>query len=264
MAEAYSIWTPVIIGKLASSHRIKAEQTYNIDKVFKAIEDLKIRVRGYHFIPQGRLVELQLKLDILCLLEDFLGSMHLLVKEEVVKEKIKLNEFDAYIDHNMDIKYILNNLESNAHGELRAQILQVAYFIDVTIIATNEQIISLTTADEIGPEEDILHDVLQKLRLQVEKMENEKRALKRQIFFYERDISSLKRGIVKAENKNAQLNRELQKLQDLLEEQEKALKEKEDRLRHHGRYDYRDRAKSTIQEEVSPLGSRIKRMFLQA
>ncbi|HZJ85056.1 MAG TPA: hypothetical protein VFD02_05820 [Syntrophomonadaceae bacterium] len=267
MAEKYSIWTPVIVGRLKNPCRIQVENSYSINKVYKAIEDLKIKVKDHIITAQGRLVELEIKVDILCLLEDFLGSMHLIVQEEIIREKIKLEDFDVYIEHNRETKYIIDTLKLRPFGELNGEVIKVACFIDLTIIATNEQIISLALSDELRSENDSLQEILQKLRVEVTEIEAEKTELRRKIFFYERDISSLKKGIVKAENKNARLNKELKKFQDLVGQLRDTVNAKEEKLNRYENpyynYGYASGIEPYHKEDISNLGSRIKRMFAQ-
>lgn len=267
MAEKYSIWTPVVVGRLKNPCRIQVENSYSINKVYKAIEDLKIKVKEHIITAQGRLIDLEIKVDILCLLEDFLGSMHLIVQEEIIQERIKLEDFDVYIEHNRETKYIIDTLKLRPFGELDGQVIKVACFIDLTIIATNEQIISLALSDELRPENDSLQEILQKLRLEVAEMETEKTKLRRKIFFYERDISSLKKGIAKAENKNALLNKELKKFQDLVGQLQEAVYEREEKLNRYENpyfsYDNAGRLEPYHKDDTSNLGSRIKRMFAQ-
>lgn len=267
MGQAYSIWTPVVVGRLKSPHRIKEEKCYEIEKTYNTVEDVKVKVRHCRALPQGQAVEVQMKLDILCLLEDLLGSMHLIAKEETVRERIVLSDFDSYIDRDEEIKYIVNTIKVASQCELNGSILKVAYFIDLTIIATNEQVITLSSADEAEPEQDSLQEVLNKLRLQVKEMEEEKEALRRKIFFYERDISSLKKGLKKAENKNANLDKELKQYHQIVEQLRIAIREKEMRLNqyentyYHQNYDQNFRSLKEDEDSFT-LGSRIKRMFM--
>lgn len=262
MVKTYSIWTPVVIGRLKSPHRIKSEKLINIDKVYKSIEELKIKVKEYQLSKQGQALELSVRLDILCLLEDLLGSMHLTVKEEIVKEKIRLDDFDNYIDSNKDIKYIVNTIDVGTYGELNGEKIKVAFYLDVTVIATNEQIISLSLAEEIElePENESLQAVLNKLQLEVQEIEAEKVELRRKLFIYERDISSLKKGLLKAENRNASLNKELEEYHKIVNQLREAIKDKELRLnRYENVYYSQDYAENY---DTNSLGSRIKKMFM--
>ncbi|NLB88271.1 MAG: hypothetical protein GX790_03465 [Syntrophomonadaceae bacterium] len=267
MGQAYSIWTPVVVGRLKAPHRIKEEKTYDIEKAYRKVEDVKVKVRNCRVQPQGQAIEVQYKLDILCLLEDLLGTMHLIAKEEMGRERILLSQFDNYIDKDQPIKYVVNTLTNFSQCDLNGSILKVAYFIDLTIIATNEQIITLSSADEAEPENDSLQEVLNKLRSQIEEMEEEKAALRRKIFFYERDISSLKKGLKKAENKNAHLNKELQHYHEIVEQLRSAIREKEMRLNQYENAYYNQSYAPRFSlpkenEDSLTLGSRIKRMFM--
>ncbi len=262
MGQAYSIWTPVVIGRLKSPQRIKEEKVYAIEKAYKSIEDLKVKVRHCRVQPQGQAIEAWLKLDILSLVEDLLGGMHLITREETVRERIVLTDFDNYIDKSGDIKYIVNILNVTSYGELKGQTLKIAYFIDLMIIATCEQVVNLSSADEVEPAHDSLQDVLTKLRLEVQQVEEEKEELRRKIFFYERDISSLKKGLQKAENKNAALNKEVEQYNQIVEQLRVAIRDKELRLnRYENVYYNRDYEEGKDEDMTHTLGSRIKRMF---
>lgn len=268
MGQAYSIWTPVVIGRLKSPHRIKEEKSYDIEKSYHSVEDVKVKARNYTVLPQGQLIEVQIRLDILCLLEDFLGTMHLISKEEIVKEKIALTDFDSYIDRYEEIKYVVNNIDLTSHCELNGKNIKVAYFIDLIVIATSEQMIKLSTANEVEPINDSLQDVLTRLRQEVQQVEEEKAELRRKIFFYERDISSLKKGLKKAENKNSNLNKELKQYYYIVEQLKTGIKEKEMRLnRYENVYYNRDYTEhfaplAEDDNETQKLGSRIKKMFM--
>lgn len=265
MTQAYSIWAPVVIGRLKSPRCITGERIYAIEDIYKASEDVKVKVKNCRVEPQGRLIEVRLKVEVLCLMEDLSGSMHLIIKEEMLKEKVPLSDFDSFIEKGSDIKYITNILKVNAYASLEEKSLQVAIFIDVAIMAACEQVINLSLAEEVAPVFDLLPDVLAELKAEIKQMASEKEELKRQVFFYERDIISLKKGLKKAENKNASLNKEIEAYHNAVEQLKGALQDKEWRLNRYENvyynYSYDDTSKDE-DDMAHNLGSRIKRMFM--
>lgn len=262
--QRYSIWTPVVIGKLKETQSISLEKIYGIEKIYKSSEDIRVRVKNCRAEPQGKVIEILLKVDILCLAQDFNGSMHLIIKEEILKEQVALSDFDNPIDKNIQVKYIINVLNTNAYANLEGQYLEIAIAVDVTIVATCEQIVNLSLAEEVAPAIDILPDLLTELKAELEEIKAEKEVLKHQIFLYERDITSLKKGLKKAESKNTTLNKEVEAYHNIVEQLKAALREKEWRLnRYENVYYSHSYDEMVSDEEVNVnLGSRIKRMFM--
>ncbi|NLJ72121.1 MAG: hypothetical protein GX333_03785 [Syntrophomonadaceae bacterium] len=260
MGKAYSIWTPVVIGRLKSPHRINREKVFTVDKNYKAMEDIIVKIKECQVTAYGQNIELLIKLDILCLLEDINGRLNLTVKQETIRENLNLADFDNYIEENLEIKYILDTKKISSYGELTGNGLKVIYFLEIAIIATSEQIIRISLADEMEIDEAEVswQSLINGLQAELELMAAEKIELKRKLFLYERNIFSLKKGLLKAENRNVTLNQEINNYLDIIEQLKEAIKEKEQDLSHSKNLYY----KEEYTENDASLGSRIKKMFL--
>jgi len=270
MAGGLSIWSPVIIAQLKNPQTVKEQVSYTVDKIFKSMEELKVKVKYTEIKIQGQTVEAQIKLDILCLLRDITGTMELITREETVREKIPLMSFNNPIGSEKQTSFVIDILNLYWEGEIRDYEICVAYFLDYMIIAIREQAVRITEEKQQDLESNSLREVLHQLEREVARVEKENYDLRRRLFLYERDISSLKKGIRKAENRSAVLNRELSYYQKAFEELQASSEEKQDRIQLHNRSPYKrsypkDSSESPekSRENDSPLnlGKRIKQMF---
>lgn len=267
MGEAVSIWSPVVVGKLDRPHHLQAHFSCALDQVIRSIEDLKIKVKTAVVKAQGLAVEASLKLDILCLVEDMKGQMHLISHEEIVRNRVPLEDFDQEMDRDRELKYVLDIQDIDCQGEIKNEELHVDYFIDFMIVATRDQLVQLSAQEE-ATVSNVLDEVLGQLRGQIDRMEGENRDLRRRIYYYERDISSLKKGIHKSEAQRSRLSQELSSYQRLVEELQIAVRDRERRLQNLEN-PYYSPVKAVPAEDKTdtgevPLGSRIKRLFVNS
>ncbi|HOB11868.1 MAG TPA: hypothetical protein PLM20_05600 [Syntrophomonadaceae bacterium] len=266
MGQALAIWSPVVVSKLDQPYHLQSHYNCALDQLFRSIEDLKIKVRTAVVRAQGLAVETLLRLDILCLVEDINGQLHLISREETVRNRIPLAEFSPEIRRENELKYVLDIHNIDCQGELRNQELHLDYFIDYMIIATRDQLVQLTAAESTEGQHS-LREALMQLQAEVSRVENENRELRRRIYFYERDISSLKKGIRKAEISNSRLQQELNRYQEMIEQLQSLVRDKERRLQNLENPYYSSAAKAHREQESSPeeelpLGTRIKRLFV--
>lgn len=270
MTGSLSIWSPVVVAQLKNPRRVKEQVVYTIDKIYRSMDDLKIKVKYTEIKIQGQVLEACIKLDILCLLEDVAGEMELVAREETVRDRIPLVDLDSSLDKGQQTDFIVNILDLYWEGEVRGYEICVTYFMDYMIIATREQVVKLVEREQEVREKSSLNEVLHQIEEEIAKVEEENWNLRRRIFFYERDISSLKKGIRKAENRNTALNKEINHYQKIVEELQNAIKEKEKRLqlyenfRHHSQYAGRLRGipeKTEEKDLAFSLGKKIRQMF---
>jgi len=272
LAQACSIWSPVIIAELTNPRKVNKQIVYAVDKVFYSMEDIKIKIKNSEIKKQGQAVEINIKLDIICLLADITGHMHLINREEIVKERIPLIDFNNILDTEKQTEFRVNIINLNWEGELSRHDIKIALFLDYMIIATREQIVRLSRGEEGEDKRETLNEVLRKIEEEIAHMEKDNQILRRKVFFYERNISSLKRGIRKVENRNAILNREVKNYQEILEKLQTAIREN-DRSVNVENNDFKnfnnenyDTNSQKFEEDnfTLNLGSRIKRMFLNS
>lgn len=267
MGQALTIWTPVVISKLERPCHLQAHYSCALDQIFRSIEDLKIKVKTAVVRAQGLAVEALLRLDILCLVEDASGQMHLISREETVRNRIPLEEFDLEIDRERELRYVLDVMDIDCRGELKNQELHIDYFIDFMVIGMRDQVVRLA-ADEEAAGHHSLQEALLHLQAEVNRVETENRELRRRIYFYERDIGSLKKGIRKSEASSSRLSREVTDYQQLVEELQEALRDKDRKLQNLGNPYYsplkHTAAAEPLPAEELPLGARIKRLFLNS
>lgn len=261
------IWSPVISAQLNKLRRIKGVKNYSLEGSFNSIEDVKIKVRQSEAIIQGYSVQVNLKLEILCLLEGIQGDMQLVTWLEQCNERVSLTDFNSIIDNREQVYMRLDITDCSGFGELNGQEIRIGYYLDYSIMATREQIIEISPASQGEAAVVSLRSALDKLEDEVERVENENGQLRRQLFFYERDISSLKRGLWKAENRNAILNREKKEHQVLIEKLQGAAKQEINAYQAEQNYFTGgvklNRPILEAEENVN-LGSRIKRMFMNS
>ncbi|MGS0763108.1 hypothetical protein [Syntrophomonas curvata] len=267
MEQAFSIWSPVITAQLNTPRRLGDERSYAAERLFRMLEDLKIKVKQSEVIPQGQAVEVRVKIDILCLLEDPAGRMHLVKKEETLRERVAYTEFDRSLEREEGIGFVINVKDISFDGELKGGEIRVRFLVEYTLIATREQVVRLWTGEQSEVNQESLSQLFERLEAEVSRLAEENQELHRKVFFYQRDISSLKRGISKLEKRNSSLLKDISLYQRETESLRQNLQEKEShiyRLKHYPRVaGFPDRESSPGEQESEPsLGSRIKRLFL--
>lgn len=266
MGRELCIWTPVIVARLKERQHIREEKVYDIEKVYKSVEDLKIKIKDLQVNLQGQALETNIRVDVLCLVEDLLGTMHLVSREETLRHRISLLEFDNVLDRDKDFNYIVDVCKVEGQGEIDGKQLRIGYFIDYIIMAVREQAVNLVEGEQGNTENNhqSLEDIMYKLREEVVKVSMEREELRRKLFLYERNIASLKKGIRKAENRSARLDKEVGYYQQLVEQLREALQDKEMHLNklRSTYYTGHDEPVIEAKDGEASLGSRIKRMFL--
>ena len=78
------------MAQLKTPRYLDQEYSYPCERYHRTLDDLRVKIKQSEVFPGA--VEVQVTVDILCLLEDVQGSMHLLKQEETIK-----NEFPIMI-----------------------------------------------------------------------------------------------------------------------------------------------------------------------
>lgn len=267
MEQAFSIWAPVVMAQLNTPRRLGYERSYASERLFRLMEDLKIKIRHSEVITQGQALEVRVKIDILCLLEDPAGHMHLIKKEETLRERVAYTEFDHSLEKEEGVSFVINVNDVSFDGELKGGEIRVRLLVEYTLIATREQAVRLWSSEQGEVNQEPLSQLFERLEAEVSRLAGENQELHRKIFFYQRDISSLKRGISKLEKRNAGLLKDIDFYQRETENLRQDLQEKEShiyRLKHNSQVPvFPARESSPGEQESEPgLGGRIKRLFL--
>lgn len=268
MEQAFSIWSPVIMAQLKTPRHLGGEHSYPSERFHRSLEDLRVKVKQSEVLSQGQAVEVRVKVDILCLLEDDQGSMHLVKKEETLKERVSYSDFDQALERKESIRFVINIKDISCDGELSNGKIRVRFFIEYNIIATREQVVRLWVGEQGEISKESLNQLFERLEEEVARLAGENQELHRKIFFYQRDISSLKRGIRKLEKRNAGLLKEVTYREQESETLRKSLQEKEARIYRLQQYSgawSNPKLAETLEEmpEAEPgLGRRIKKLFL--
>lgn len=268
MEQAFSIWSPVIMAQLKTPRRLGREHCYPSDRFNRTLEDLKIKVKHSEVLPQGQAVEVRVIVDILCLLEDDQGSMHLVKKEETIKERVSYSDFDQTLERKEPLRFVINIKEISSDGELSRGEIRVRFLMEYNLIATREQVVRLWAGEQGELSKESLNQLFERLEEEVTRLAGENQELHRKIFYYQRDISSLKRSIRKLEIRNVGLLKEVAYYQKESQELQQSLQDKEARiyrLQHYPRA-WSNPQLTEISEELPEaepgLGRRIKRLFL--
>ncbi len=261
------IWSPVISAQL-KKRRIKSNTVCPWKNKSDSFADIKIKIRHGEASLQGSSVYVRFQLEFLCLMEDLQGEMLLTKWTGECQDRITLTEFDHYISEMEKVNLKLNLIECDGIGELTGGNICLDYYIDYSIIAAHEQIIEISPARQTEAAAVSLKAALQKLEDEVVRVEGENGELRRRLFIYERDISSLKRGLWKAENRNAVLNREKKEHQTMIEKLSAVIRQHEiesvQTKRDYASGGIISNQVSLRPEEITKLGGRIKRMFMNS
>lgn len=249
MQEELYIWAPVIVGRLDKPRLLKRELFYQVEEEGSTIEDLKLKIRQCDARIYGINVEILIKTDILCLMEDRKGKIELKAWQESISDQIFLKALDGAENKEGEVDARIRIIKVSIQGEMRDKRLYVQIYLEYTVFATSYQEIKIMhdageTCD-IKVEEKLVKSLAEKM----DKIAEENYHLKQKLFLYEQDIKSLKQGIKKAENRNLQLKEELSQYKKMVER---------------GGIKGQDRTAAFYKNQTAAqieLGRRIKRMF---
>jgi hypothetical protein len=258
------IWTPVISAQL-KNRRIKSTAFCSVEKNPGHITDIKIKIRQCEARLQGTSVHIWFQLEYLCLMEGHQGEMLLITWTGECQDRITLTEFDSHGGRWEKTDMKIDIIEHDGEGEVKEGEICLDFYIDYSVIASQDKIIEISPARQSETAVVSLKAALQKLEEEFIRVEGENGDLRRRLFIYERDISSLKRGLWKAENRNATLNREKKEHQALIEKLSAITRNQgTDAGQTKGDHPLKavDNRPALQPEELTRWGGRLKRMFM--
>lgn len=265
METPLALWSQVVVAELPHPRMLREETSLPIDWDYSNLEDLKIKVRDTAIIPQGMAVETRIVVDILCLLSDEEGKVHLIKQEEMLKDRVALGEFKPPVSHDSvnAATFILDLMQLNWEGNLNKNNLKVACFANYTVLVTREQMVRLSPKDQGEVQGEALPAAMRELENQVARIQEENQELQHQVFYNVRNINSLKKGIHKAESRAASLSQEVQNYQQLIEQLRQSIQEKDEYIQGLShRPEPNLPAFEDRHDSDEHLGRRIKRLFL--
>ncbi len=264
MHQDLAIWCPVVMTNLASPRLFRQRNPYQMAESYKRIQDLKVRIKNCQSQVQGNFVETKVGVAWLCLLEDYRGRSCPIKREEVLKDRVPLRDFDC-LNEKYELHYIqdINNFSWDA--ELEDSLLIIRYELSYRLMGTREQLVFVQASmDQLNMDANVSPKYAQADGLIDAKLE-ENLKLRRQVHFYETNLSSLRRGIQKAEKDNYTLNMELRTYKAMVEDMRDAIEDKDrimGRKLDNSPLLSRDVKKNWAAYEPNKLGQRIKNLFI--
>jgi hypothetical protein len=258
-----SLWSQVILASLLVPRNFQQESRYRNSEMVKRIEDIKVRIKHPRAQRQGRGVEARFNLEIIALVEDFQGRSQVFSRQEVIKDRLELGDFDHPLEADKELNYIVQIHDLKWDGEMKGQELIINYDFSYMLYSAQEQVVKLFADEEMRI---IEQEDLREMETEIDRVRNDNELLNRKLFLYERDITSLRRGIKKVEDRNTFLKRELNGYQELIENLREAITRKDLLICNYENHKNGAHAKIfpmfTSGAEESTVGKSIKRMFL--
>ncbi len=263
MNQDLAIWSPVIVARLASPHHYRQKNSYHIGESYRRIEDLKVRIRSRQAQVQGKSVETKLSVVLLCLVEDHNGKLCPITREEILKERIPLSDFDQIPDRREDLHYLQDIENFSWDADLKGKYLNMSYYLTYMLMATQEQVVIIQPGSEGISYTNEVSPFAREGDRQADLITEENLKLRRQMHNYETNLESLKRGIQKAEINNTALSKELTSYKDMVEDLREAVKRKERIIcSFENEIPLEKRGSPPLPTDEATLGKRIKRLFI--
>lgn len=262
MEDLITIWTPVIISKLISAHKTQEHIIYQLDQIFNVLEDVKIKVKQAKARIYGKGAEVTIKFELLCLVQDMNGDMQLVSREEKLVHIIPASRFSHHFTREQDPSFAVNITSLKWEGEIKGRELKIGYGLDYIILVLQDRAVKLSTENSIEVQGDITEEIMGHHEEELDRIREEKEELLQKIFYYERDITSLKKSISKTEKRNTTLSYEVTRNQQLIQQLQKAMRDKETRINNDAHYSYWRRTEEQAPDSDSSRGSWLKRMFI--
>ncbi|QGU00569.1 hypothetical protein SYNTR_1975 [Candidatus Syntrophocurvum alkaliphilum] len=258
-----SIWSSVVIGELEKIHRAKNSCIFTIEHGIDSLEDIKIKTKNKKATLQGKSVEVKVEIDILCLIEDSKGKLTLLTQEQILRDKLFLDEFNSERFLNKDFNFQVDIKNITYEGDIKDGQIEIIYFVDYWVIAVTDQIINLGFDEQGKKETRGLHEAVQALEEEVVHLREKNEILRRKLYVYEKNISSLKKGIHKAEKRNTDLNKDLKRYETIIEELRLNILNKDPRFIEQNT-SVEPYEQNQDDNESTNLGAKIKRLFMNS
>lgn len=263
MEDLLTIWTPVVISQLINDHKAKEEMIYHLDETYDILEDIKIKFKETQARIQGKAVEVVVKLELLCLVRDRHGRLHLVNREEKVINRIPANEFSHSFISEEAPSFVVNLGQLKWEGEIKGQQLKISYRFDYMVLVIQERVVQVSSAAPTELYVESPYHPAREFEDELAGIREEKEELRQKLLYYEKDINSLKRSIHKTENRNADLNREVNYYQQLVQQLQKTVQDKEKQLSQiqPEAGSFYSRPSPLPVKHLTPLTARLKRMF---
>lgn len=262
------IWSPVIVARLAVPHFCQQEYRYKSDQMLKRIEDIKVKMKNSRAERQGKMVEARIKLETITLTEDHQGHTQVIKRQETIQERVPIADFDAPLDQEGDIFYIVQVMDLKWDAEMEKDELSVSCSFQYLILVVQEQVVALNRDENPEDSQGEPENEPKDLKLEIDRVRHDNHELAHKLFLYERDLLSLQRGIRKVEKRNAALSKELGGYQEIVEKLRAAITRKDLIISSY------ENPRSKTPARVLPfpsrgdvdnhLGQRIKRLFLNS
>ncbi|SHG42019.1 hypothetical protein SAMN02745221_00156 [Thermosyntropha lipolytica DSM 11003] len=216
MKEEIYIWVPVIRGKLHEPRVITLDKSYILEESGCRIEDIKIKLRESEARVYGGNIGVNIKADILCLVEKG-EKVQLKTWQEIINDNLALTAFAYAGEKGEEINARMKILSFSLKGEEVNSKINVQIQIIYTVFLTSYQEVKIEGV-EMRDEEDFRKEwLLPDWIEQIDRLTEENYYLKQKLFMYEQDIKSLKQGIKKAEKRNMELKEQLNHYKGLTE-----------------------------------------------
>lgn len=262
MKQDLCIWSPVILASLSSPRLFEQQISYEMDGRYKRLKEIRLRVRKKKLSSLGRSIEVLFVIDLLCVVEDSAGKSQVISREEQLKDRVLMVEFDRHFNMEAGLINIIDVLGLYWDGDLSSKTLRINCYLSYNLMIAREKIIKIS--DPENERSNVEDDYIEQIKQDAVRLGHENEQLCRQAVFYEKDIISLKRGIQKAERRCAILNREKSQYQTAVEQLKEDLNSKEILIS-----SYRKQIKQLSRDNESEgpevqnkLGRRIKQLLM--
>lgn len=265
MHQQLAIWCPVVITSLASPRTFRQNNSYQMAESYRRIEDIKVRIKACRSQVHGKYVETKVGVAWLCLLEDDQGRSCTIKREEVLKDKIALREFDQLADHQQELRYVQDISDFSWDADLKGKSVIISYKLSYRLMGTREQLVSVQTSHEQASIAANTKAKFPPADGQIDLLTEENLKLRRQLHFYETNLTSLKRGIKKAEKDNSALSMELRGYKNQVEALRNTVNYKDGIIGSsltNKPLPNREAKKLWSAHESDKLGQRIKKLFI--
>lgn len=230
------IWSPVILAQLDPPRTLTLERYYHLNRPYKSIEDLRVKVSRSEATSHGKHVESLVRLNVLALMQELDREPDLVSFNDIFKEWLPIDCFDPPTPLKLDTAMIIEVEKIACEGDFEGQSLRVLMHLNYTILAVQNEAIELSEALELEqpfpdpepyyPGQAIL-ETIRNLEYEVQRLAQDNAALNHRIILYEKNLGSMKNALRKAENRSHELFGELlqsrrsrEALQEKLEKRE--------------------------------------------
>ncbi len=204
------LWSPVILAELIRPHVVYSNFELALNKPYISLEDTKIKVLSVEAKHIGSFIELEIRLQLLCLLEDNMG-LELISSEELIRERIQPDEFSSqeWLQQRTELVVTINDYDY--HGVLSQDKVELFYNIELMLRVTQDRVVTVSVEEQKN-EQEVAHykSLLQELQAKIIEVEGEKAALRNKMRSQEKNLNGVKQGLSKIERNNMALIKEVE------------------------------------------------------